>query len=124
MQLIRLVVKEKHVNISVVCSHSDSVTLGFVQCCLDNDCVGISDCLDYTKAFVFKEIVQQSNKATFIVLVTEECLLAGSQHSVTGALVMLCSHKSGRCAAELYHASHLWYPPFYTSPMASSALQH
>ena len=25
---------------------------------------------------------------------------------------------------ELYHASHLWYPPFYTSPMASSALQH
>jgi len=25
---------------------------------------------------------------------------------------------------ELYHAPHLWYPPFYTSPMASSALQH
>jgi len=22
------------------------------------------------------------------------------------------------------HASHLWYPPFYTSPMASSDLQH
>jgi len=38
--------------------------------------------------------------------------------------VTLCSHKSGRCAVELYHASHLWYPPFYTSPMASSALQH
>jgi len=35
-----------------------------------------------------------------------------------------CSHKSGRCAVELYHASHIWYPPFYTSPMASSALQH
>jgi len=30
----------------------------------------------------------------------------------------------GRCTVELYHASHLWYPPFYTSPMASSALQH
>jgi len=30
----------------------------------------------------------------------------------------------GRCAVELYHASHLWHPPFYTSPMASSALQH
>jgi len=28
------------------------------------------------------------------------------------------------CAVELYHAPHLWYPPFYTSPMASSALQH
>ena len=40
------------------------------------------------------------------------------------SLVTLCSHKSGRCAVELYHASHLWYPPFYTSPMASSALQH
>ena len=40
------------------------------------------------------------------------------------SLVTLCSHKLGRCAVELYHASHLWYPPFYTSPMASSALQH
>ena len=40
------------------------------------------------------------------------------------SVVMLCSHKSGRCAVELYHAPHLWYPPFYTSPMASSALQH
>jgi len=80
LQLIRLVVKEKHEheNISVVCSHSDSVTLGFVQCCLDNDRVSIFD-------FVFKEIMQQSNKATFIVLVTEECLLAGNHHSVTGA---------------------------------------
>ena len=33
------------------------------------------------------------------------------------SLVTLCSHKSGRCTVELYHASHLWYPPFYTSPM-------
>jgi len=40
------------------------------------------------------------------------------------SLVTLCSHKSGGCAVELYHASHLWYPPSYTSPMASSALQH
>jgi len=40
------------------------------------------------------------------------------------SLVTLCSHKSSRCAVELYHASHLWYPPFYTSLMASSALQH
>ena len=40
------------------------------------------------------------------------------------SLVTLCSHKSGRCAVALYHASHLWYPPFYTSPMASSALRH
>jgi len=40
------------------------------------------------------------------------------------SLVTLCSHKSDRCAVELYHAPHLWYPPFYTSPMASSARQH
>ena len=32
------------------------------------------------------------------------------------SLVTLCSHKSGRCAVELYHVPHLWYPPFYTSP--------
>jgi len=40
------------------------------------------------------------------------------------SLVTLCSHKLGRCAVELCHAPHLWYPLFYTSPMASSALQH
>jgi len=40
------------------------------------------------------------------------------------SLVTLCSHKAGRCAVELYYAPHLWYPPFYTSPIASSALQH
>jgi len=40
------------------------------------------------------------------------------------SLDTLCSHKSGRCAVELYYASHLRYPPFYTSPMASIALQH
>ena len=40
-------------------------------------------------------------------------------------IVTLCTHKSGRCAVELFfHVSHLWYPLFYTSPMASSALQH
>jgi len=40
---------------------------------------------------------------------------------VCPSLVTLCSHKSGRCAVELYHAAHLWY---HTSAMASSALQH
>jgi len=30
------------------------------------------------------------------------------------SLVMLCPHKSGRCAVQLYHAPHVWYPPFYT----------
>jgi len=33
------------------------------------------------------------------------------------SLVTLCSHKSGRCTVELYHASHLWYPHgFQCSP--------
>ena len=51
---------------------------------------------------------------------------ANTEHSavICPSLVMLCSHKSSRCAVELYHAPHLWYPPFYRSPMASSALQH
>jgi len=43
------------------------------------------------------------------------------------SLVTLCSHKSGRCAAELYSTVRLIsgsLHPFYTSPMASSALQH
>jgi len=40
------------------------------------------------------------------------------------SLVTLCWHKSGRCAVELYDVPHLWYPPFYTSPMVSSALQY
>jgi len=40
------------------------------------------------------------------------------------SLVTLCSHKSGRCAVELYHAPHLWHSLVSTSPMASSALQH
>jgi len=49
------------------------------------------------------------------------------QHSAvicSGILVTFCSHKSGRSAVELHHASRLWYPPFCASPMASDALQH
>jgi len=46
--------------------------------------------------------------------------LTKSWRELRPSLVTLCSHKSGRCTVELYHASHLWYPPFYTSPMASS----
>ena len=50
--------------------------------------------------------------------------LLSSSRVLRPSLVTLCSHKSGRCVVELYHACHLWYPPFYTSPMASSTLQH
>jgi len=63
-----------------------------------------------------------------LLKITETVICSGalpfSSRVLRPSLVTLCSHKSGRCAVELYHASHLWYPPFYTSPMASSALQH
>jgi len=39
------------------------------------------------------------------------------------SLVTLCSHKSGRSAVELYHASHLWHPrstPLPWLPMLSN----
>jgi len=36
------------------------------------------------------------------------------------SLVTLCSHKSGRCAVELYHAPHLWYPPLPWLPVLSN----
>ena len=44
------------------------------------------------------------------------------QQSTAPQFVTVCLHKSGRCAVELYRAPHLWHPPLYTSPMASSAL--
>ena len=44
--------------------------------------------------------------------------LLSSSRVLHPSLVTLCSHKSGRCAVEVYHAPHLWYPPSYTSPMA------
>ena len=50
------------------------------------------------------------------VAICSGALLFGSR-VLCPSLVTLCSHKSGRCAVELYHASHLWYPPFYTSTM-------
>jgi len=49
---------------------------------------------------------------------------SSAEYCARPSTVTLCSQKSGRCAVELYHAPHLWYPPFYTSPMASSVLQH
>ena len=36
------------------------------------------------------------------------------------SLVTLCSHKSGRCTVELYHASHLWYPPYHETASSSA----
>jgi len=39
------------------------------------------------------------------------------------SLVTLCSHKSGPCAVELYHAPHLCHPPFYTSPTLLSIIE-
>jgi len=41
-----------------------------------------------------------------------------SGHAVLTQVRSMCSF------FELYHAAHYWHPLFYTSPMASSALQH
>ena len=40
------------------------------------------------------------------------------------APIWSCSAHTSQVDVQMNHASHLWYPPFYTSPMASSALQH
>jgi len=71
----------------------------------------------YTSAVRLMEMVRPP-------LVDRSGALQFSSRVLRPSLVTLCSHKSGRCAVELYHAPHPWYPPFYTSPMASSALQY
>ena len=70
-----------------------------------------------------RSLVSQQLSARHSAVICSGALLFSSR-VLRPSLVTLCSHKSGRCAVELYHAPHLWYPPFYTSPMASSALQH
>ena len=39
-------------------------------------------------------------------------------------LVPLSSHKSGRCTAELHHATHFWNSTLYTAPLVTSSRQH
>ena len=36
---------------------------------------------------------------------------SAAEYCLRPSLVTLCSHKSGRCTVELYHASHLWLVP-------------
>ena len=81
----------------------------------------------YWSSFLFSSSVvvvpsRDSSVSTCRVICSGALLF--SSRVLRPSLVTLCSQKSSRCAAELYHAPHLWYPPFYTSPMASSALQH
>jgi len=51
-------------------------------------------------------------------------IVATTTHDAPTAVCVVCCGLIGICAVELCHASHLWYPLFYTSPMASGALQH
>jgi len=84
---------------------------------------------DYRQAEEPKQLVDEASRfhlgrqRQYSAVICSGALLFSSR-VLRPSLVTLCSHKSGRCAVELYHAYHLWYPPFYTSPMASSALQH
>jgi len=48
-----------------------------------------------------------------------------SANALRSSALALCYSAAEYCAPVWSRsASHLWYPPFYTSPMASSALQH
>jgi len=98
----------------------DSRPYAVLQSTLDEDC---------RQAEELKELVDEASRfhlgrqRRHSTVICSGALLFSSR-VLRPSLVTLCSHKSGQCAVELYHASHLWYPPFYTSPMASSALQH
>ena len=101
-------------------SWGDSRPYAVLQRTLDKDC---------RQAEEPKQLVDEASRfhlgcpRQHSMVICSGALLCSSR-VLRPSLVTLCSHKSGRCAVELYHASHLWYPQFYTSPMASSALQH
>ena len=75
------------------------------------------------------KVLYKSTFFTFLLplIVCYDSLIPLYEVQVTGFLsrvsTLTSMRLSDRCTVELYHASHLWYPPFYTSPMASSALQ-
>ena len=101
-------------------SWGDSRPYAVLQRTLDEDCrqaEELKQLADVASRFHLGRQRQHSAVICFGALLFSSRVLRPS-------LVTLCSHKSGRCTVELYHVSHLWYPPFYTSPMASSALQH
>ena len=70
-----------------------------------------------------KQLAHEASRLQYSAVICSGALLFSSR-VLCPSLITLCSHKSGLCAVELYHAPHFWYPLFYTSPMASSALQH
>ena len=99
-------------------SWGDSRLYAVLQRTLDKDCrqaEELKQLVDEASRFHLGHQCQQS-----AVICSGTWLF--SSRVLRPSLVTLCSHKSGRCAVELYHVPHLWYPPFYTYPMASSAL--
>ena len=90
-----------------------------LQITLDKDCRQAEEPKPLDEASQFHLGRQRQHSA----VICSGALLFSSR-VLCPSLVTLCSHKPGRCAVELYHAHHLWYPPFYTSPMASNVLQH
>jgi len=102
------------------CQMGDSRPYAVLQRTLDKDC---------RQAEELKQLVDEASRyhmgrqCQHFAVICSGALLFSSR-VLCPSLVTLCSHKSGRGAVEFYHVPYLWYPPFYTSLMASSALQH
>jgi len=99
-----------------ILSWRDSRPYAVLQRTLDKDC---------RQAEELKQLVDEASRFHLgcqhqhSVVICSGTLLFSSR-VLHPRLVTLCSQKSGRYAVELYHAPYLWYPPFYTSPMALS----
>jgi len=91
----------------------DSRPYAVLQSTLDEDC---------RQAEELKELVDEASRfhlgrqRRHSTVICSGALLFSSR-VLRPSLVTLCSHKSGQCAVELYHASHLWYPPFRSTPL-------
>jgi len=104
-------------------SWGDTRPYAVVQRTLDKDCRQAEEpkqLVDEASRFHLGR--QRQYSAQSVVICSGALLL--SSRVLRPSLVMLSLHKSGQCAVELYRAPHLWHPPVYTPPMASSALQH
>ena len=100
--------------------HPTYLRMIVLQRILDKECMQAEkrkEIVDQGSQFYLGHERQHSMVICSAALVLSRIILCPS-------LVTLCSDKSAQCAVELYNASHLWYPLFYTSPMGSSALQH
>ena len=98
-------------NVSLFISTTELVLYAVLQRTLDKDCRQAEEpkqLVDEASQFHLGRQCQHS------AVICSGALLFSSR-VLRPSLVTLCSHKSGRCAVEIYHAPHLWYPLFYLS---------